>query len=98
MTTSPKITSFVTAAVFAACATASAQSAEVAAKQPKEKCFGVAKAGENSCASANGSHTCHAQAKVSYDGQEFMDVPKGTCAQMNGSLKPFEGANPKIKG
>ena len=97
MTKSPRSIPFVAVAVFAACAVASTQAAEVAPEQPKEKCFGVAKAGENSCASANGSHACHAQAKVSYDGQEFMDVPKGSCTQMNGSLKPFE-ANPKIKG
>src|SRR5262245_44800412 len=30
----------------------------------KEKCFGVVKAGENDCASANGSHSCHAKAKA----------------------------------
>lgn len=63
----------------------------------KEKCYGVAKKGENACGSANGSHGCAGEAKIDYDGMEYKDVPKGTCELMKGSLKPFEGANPKLK-
>ena len=84
----------ITAAVLAAALATAAQAAD---KTPTEKCYGVAKAGENSCASANGSHSCAGMGKTAYDGQEFKDVPKGTCGQMSGSLKPFKGANPKIK-
>ena len=84
----------ITAAVLAAALATAAQAAE---KTPTEKCYGVAKAGENSCASANGSHSCSGMGKTAFDGQEFKDVPKGTCAQMNGALKPFKGVNPKIK-
>ena len=29
-----------------------------AVAQEKEKCFGIAKAGQNDCASINGSHSC----------------------------------------
>jgi uncharacterized membrane protein len=70
----------------------------VAQTQKMEKCFGVAKAGENSCAAANGSHGCAGQSKVDYDGQSFKEVPAGTCQAMNGQTKPFDGKNPNIKG
>ena len=64
----------------------------------KEKCYGVSKAGENACASANGAHSCAGMGKADFDGMEFKDVTKGTCEIMKGSLKPFEGPNPKLKG
>ena len=67
-------------------------------KAPTEKCYGVSKAGENSCAAANGSHSCAGQSKAAYSGQEFKAVPKGSCEQMSGSLKPFDGMNQKVKG
>lgn len=49
----------------------------------KEKCYGVAKAGENSCA-ANG-HSCQGQAKADKDPGEWKYVAKGECAKMGGS-------------
>jgi uncharacterized membrane protein len=67
-------------------------------KADREHCYGIAKAGENNCASANGKHSCAGQAKVNYSGQEFKEVVKGTCEQMMGSITPFEGVNTKIKG
>jgi uncharacterized membrane protein len=88
-------------AVMAAASFATAQAAEeTMSKSPagKEKCYGVAKKGENGCASANGTHGCASMAKSDYDGMEFKDVTKGSCEIMKGSLKPFEGANPKMKG
>ena len=48
-----------------------------------EKCYGVAKAGENSCA-ANG-HSCQGQAKTDMDPSEWKKVPQGECAKMGGS-------------
>ncbi len=56
----------------------------------KEECFGVAKAGENGCAAANGSHTCGGLAKLDYSGQEWMLVDAGTCGKMGGKLEAFE--------
>ena len=42
-----------------------ASTAAAAADAPaKEKCYGVAKAGQNDCANLSGSHTCAGQAKV----------------------------------
>ena len=57
-------------------------------KAAMEKCFGVAKAGHNDCASANGSHSCAGQAKKDNDPAEWKYVPKGTCIKMGGKTTP----------
>jgi uncharacterized membrane protein len=54
----------------------------------KEKCYGIAKAGQNDCATANGSHNCAGQAKVSKDANEWKYVDKGTCEKAGGKTKP----------
>ena len=50
----------------------------------KEKCFGIAKAGQNDCANLSGSHSCAGQSKVDNDAGEWKYVAKGTCAAMKG--------------
>lgn len=55
-----------------------------AAAQEKEKCFGIAKAGQNDCANLAGTHTCSGQAKVDMDKGEWKYVAKGTCKSMKG--------------
>ena len=55
-----------------------------AAAQEKEKCFGIAKAGQNDCASASGAHSCAGQSKVDMDKTEWKYVAKGTCKTMKG--------------
>ena len=55
-----------------------------AAAQEKEKCFGIAKAGQNDCASVNGTHSCAGQSKVDLDKTEWKYVAKGTCKGMKG--------------
>ncbi len=50
-----------------------------------EKCYGVAKAGANDCATA--AHSCAGQAKVDNDPVEWKNVPQGTCVDMKGSLQ-----------
>lgn len=52
--------------------------------QEKEKCFGIAKAGQNDCANLAGTHTCAGQAKVSNDKGEWKYVAKGTCKELKG--------------
>ena len=52
--------------------------------QSKEKCFGIAKAGQNDCANLSGSHSCAGQAKVDNDKGEWKYVPAGTCIKMGG--------------
>ena len=51
----------------------------------KEKCYGVAKAGKNDCATA--SHSCAGQAAKDNDPAEWTLVPKGQCEKMGGKLQ-----------
>lgn len=55
-----------------------------AAAQDKEKCYGIAKAGQNDCANLSGSHSCAGQSKVSDDANEWKYVAKGSCKGMKG--------------
>lgn len=55
----------------------------------KEKCLGVAKAGQNDC--ANGVHSCAGQAKTDNDATEWKYVAKGTCEKMGGKMAPAKG-------
>ena len=55
-----------------------------AAAQDKEKCFGIAKAGQNDCASISGSHSCAGQSKVELAKGEWKYVAKGSCKDMKG--------------
>ncbi len=71
------------AAAAASLLTLSLASAPVAA-QEKEKCYGVAKAGQNDCANLAGTHTCAGQSKVDKDKGEWKYVAKGTCKSMKG--------------
>jgi len=50
----------------------------------KEKCYGVAKAGQNDCANLSGTHSCAGQAKADMSPDEWRYVAKGTCKTMNG--------------
>lgn len=56
----------------------------IAAEGEKEKCYGVAKAGANDCATA--AHSCAGEAKTDNDPTEWKNVPKGTCEKEGGSL------------
>ena len=48
-----------------------------------EKCYGIAKAGQNDCGTAK--HACAAQgAKKDNDPSEWKYVAKGTCEKMGG--------------
>jgi uncharacterized membrane protein len=55
-----------------------------AAAQEKEKCFGIAKAGQNDCANLSGTHSCAGQSKVDMGKDEWKYVAKGTCKDMKG--------------
>ena len=58
---------------------------DMAAPGGKEKCYGVAKAGKNDCASA--THSCAGQAKADGDAREWKYVPKGECEKMGGKTQ-----------
>ncbi|WP_047248782.1 DUF2282 domain-containing protein [Chromobacterium subtsugae] len=68
-------------AVIAMSALASAP----AAAADKEKCYGIAQAGKNDCASATGTHSCAGQAKMDKDPGDWKYVAKGSCEKMGGS-------------
>lgn len=79
-----------TAGVAAGLATtpAAAQSA------PKEKCYGVSKAGKNDCAAGAGT-SCAGTSTRDYQGNAWTYVKKGTCTAIEtpkgkGSLKPVK--------
>jgi uncharacterized membrane protein len=91
-----KQTLAVTAFAFAAITTgaAMAQDKGGAMKGDTEKCYGVAKAGQNDCAAGPGT-TCAGTSKVDYQGNAWKMVAKGTCTTIKtpkgtGSLTPVK--------
>jgi uncharacterized membrane protein len=66
-----------------------------AAAQAKDKCYGIAKAGQNDCANLAGTHSCAGQSKVDNDAGEWKYVAKGTCKDMKGMTA--EEAKAKMK-
>ena len=58
----------------------------MAGKPGFEKCAGIVKTGMNDCGTSK--HACAGQAKKDNDPQEWIYVPKGTCAKIvGGKLK-----------
>jgi uncharacterized membrane protein len=53
-----------------------------------EKCYGIAKAGKNDCAST-GSNSCAGTSKADADPRAWIFVPEGYCERIvDASLKP----------
>ena len=50
----------------------------------KEKCYGIAAAGQNDCANTAGTHSCAGQSKVAMSADDWKYVAKGTCKTMKG--------------
>lgn len=72
---------------------AAAQSADGMKQAAQEKCYGVAKAGQNDCAAGPGT-TCAGTAMRDYQGNAWKFVPTGTCTSIQtpegaGSLMPI---------
>lgn len=59
-------------------------------KPGQEKCWGVAKAGQNDCGSNKTAHSCAGQSTKNYDPNDFKVVKTGTCQKMGGSLTQGE--------
>jgi len=57
----------------------------------RERCYGIARAGQNEC--ANAVHSCARQAKADADPREWIAVPKGTCTRLAGGVS-MEGILP----
>ncbi len=58
------------------------------AAEGKIKCYGVAKAGQNDCGAADGSHACAGQAKTDNDPNEWKFATAQECEAMHGSTTP----------
>ena len=89
---------FTTAAMVAGAlaVVGAAATPDVAQAAGKEKCYGVAKAGQNDCKAGPGT-TCAGTSTVDYQGNAFKLVPEGTCVTMKvpggkmGSLTEIKG-------
>jgi uncharacterized membrane protein len=52
--------------------------------KPKEKCYGISKAGTNDCGNLSGTHTCAGQSKTDDHPGDWRYVPKGSCRELKG--------------
>jgi uncharacterized membrane protein len=87
------IKKMVTAGLVAgAVALAASNAAKAEVSADKEKCYGVAKAGKNDCASADKAHSCMGHATVDGSKDEWVALPAGVCEKLaGGSLTPAAG-------
>lgn len=76
------IASAIASLAAGAAASARAHAPDAAASQ--EKCYGVAKAGQNDCGTAR--HSCAGKATRDRDPADWKMVPKGTCEKIGGKL------------
>ena len=81
-------------ALTAGVATTLASAPASAQRAPMEKCYGVAKAGQNDCAAGPGT-SCAGTSTRDYQGDAWKLVKKGTCETIEtpkgkGSLKPIK--------
>ncbi|MEH6577778.1 MAG: DUF2282 domain-containing protein [Amphritea sp.] len=58
-----------------------------AAAGSKEKCYGIAEAGQNDCANLAGTHSCAGQSTLNNDQGEWKLVTKGSCVELGGLTK-----------
>ena len=87
------IAKFAGMAMTAGIAAGLASTPSVAQKTPMEKCYGVAKAGENDCAAGPGT-SCAGTSTRDYQGDAWKLVKKDSCESIEtpkgkGSLKPI---------
>ncbi len=62
-----------------------------------EKCFGVAKAGQNACNSNVNRHSCAGHSKIDKDPADFINVPKGSCLKLGGKLEATEHKSDQVR-
>ena len=81
MSSSTKLLHSAVAAILAV--SAAQATAQDQKSQPKqEKCYGIAKAGQNDCGTAR--HSCAGKAAKDNAPDEWKYVPKGTCEKVGG--------------
>jgi len=54
--------------------------------QSKEKCYGIAKAGQNDCGTAK--HSCAGRATKDNSPDDWKYTPRGTCEKVGGKTAP----------
>ncbi|HET6264363.1 MAG TPA: DUF2282 domain-containing protein [Usitatibacter sp.] len=69
-----------------ALAAAAPAAAEDKNNKEQEKCYGIAKAGQNDCGTAK--HTCAGLSKKDNAPDEWKYVAKGTCEKLGGKKQP----------
>jgi uncharacterized membrane protein len=94
-----RMTSAIVASAVATALLASAAGPASAEEGAKEKCYGIAVAGQNDCAAGPGT-TCAGTSKMDYQGNSWVLVPKGECEKFGvkyklagdrkGSLEPLD--------
>jgi uncharacterized membrane protein len=80
------------AAVLASISSAFAQTGPVKPQPGMDKCYGISLAGKNDCKAGAGT-SCAGTSRISYQGDAWKYVAKGTCASIKtpkgkGSLTP----------
>ncbi len=76
---------FLSCALAAALALALAPAAQAHGDMKgKERCYGIAKAGQNDCSNLSGTHGCAGMATKDNDPGEWKAVPNGTCKKLKG--------------
>ena len=61
----------------------------------RDKCYGIAKAGQNDCGTAR--HTCAGKAAKDNQPDEWKYVPRGTCEKAGGRPSPGGAGTPGPK-
>ncbi len=61
----------------------------------QEKCFGIAKAGENDCAAGEGT-SCAGTAVLDYQGNAWKYTEAGECESIGGSLTEVADNDPPV--
>ena len=89
-----KTTSLIVSAAIAGLVALTASAHDATTAGDKEKCYGVAKKGQNDCGTAR--HSCAGKAAADNAPEEWKYVAKGTCVGMKGLLKkPESGKSDK---
>ncbi len=78
------VSSVISAAILSLSATGALAHLEPRKDEGKEKCYGVVKAGKNSCASKANKHSCSGRAKSDGDPNEWIKLPNGLCEKLVG--------------
>lgn len=75
------------AAAVAAPSLLLAQGGPIQGPTPKmERCYGIAKAGQNDCSSA-GNNSCAGMSKIDADPKAWLNLPEGRCERIVGASK-----------